>query len=129
MEDWIISFRNEYGGTKAEWLFSVKELYKADMNYILSLMLELYFKINPLFIAEWNTYITDEWAGLDDADYYSATPKISNERFEEFGNEWLTYDREDGIISLKEAFYQAREYTKHLQQARTVLNNSCYKYK
>ena len=125
MEDWIISFRNEYGGTKLGWLFSVKELYKTDMNDILDLMLECYFKINPLFIVEWNTYIYDKWAGLDGNDY----PMISDKDFEEFGNEWLTYNREDGIISLKQAFHQAREYTKRLQKARTILNNSCYRYK
>ena len=54
-----------------------------------------FFRINPEWVVDWNTFIEDEWGGLDDCDYYAYNKPYLHDA------EWNTY-YDEYVCTVKE---------------------------
>ena len=80
--------------------------FPSDIYYIFTHISHNFFRVPINFLYDWNTFIEEEWYGLDSCDFYNNVTPIVN------GDDWHYYN---GSVST------AEEY---LELAKTMLNHA-----
>ena len=83
-----VAFLGQWDGKNGKFEGQRIYFYETDISDIFSLLTlgGNFFRIIPEWAIYWNTYINDEWGGLDDCDYYAYDKPIMTNDYQ-----WNTY--------------------------------------
>lgn len=108
--------------------FTKQDLYDNGIGCVYNYLTSYLFQINPKKILDWNTFLDDEWGGLDDIEYYTEVPEIKEEESSTLIREWLYYDKEYGLYTIEDKISSLKKEIEKLTNAQILLANPYYIY-
>ena len=124
--EWVLLCIKPDGTDKTD--FTKQDLYDNGIGCVYNYLTSYLFQINPKKILDWNTFLDDEWGGLDDAEYYTEAPEIEEEEASTLVREWLYYDKEYGLCTIEDKISSLKKEIEKFTNAQTLLSDPYYMY-